>query len=125
MADDEQEIIGLTLVKINGMFHLDVVDARWSTKRAVSQQVTGGGPKNARGVPLPSGSFNEVIPKDKGLDWSALKGFSVEIFDQETRKIVVASFTGCDWTTNDGSSDNSQAKTSRAISYTATGVIKS
>jgi len=120
-----ENVIGLTLVKINGIFHLDVRNARWSDKRAVQQHVTGGGVRSAIGVEIPSGSFDEVIPKQGALNWRSLKNFSIEVFDKETRQIVVASFTGCNWTGLDGTSDLSQANTSKAVNWNGTDVVGS
>lgn len=122
MADN---VIGLTLVKINGIFDLDVRNARWSDKRAVQQHVTGGGVRSALGQEIPSGSFDEVIPRTGAQNWRGLKNFAIEIFDKETTKIVVASFDGCNWTGLDGTSDLSQANTSRAITWNGTDVYAS
>ena len=119
MADN---VIGLTLVKINGIFDLEVRNARWSDKRAVQQHVTGGGVRSAIGQEIPSGSFDEVIPKAGAQKWRTLKNFSVEVYDKETQKIVIASFSGCNWTSLDGSSDLSQANTSKAITWNGTDV---
>ncbi len=123
MADD-QTVIGLTLAKINGLFHLDVVNARWSVKRANQQHITGGGIQQAVGEEVPSGSFDEVVPREKRLDWRALKNFTVDIYDKETRSKIVASFAKCNWTGLDGSADNSSAMTRRAIAWNGSVVNK-
>jgi len=116
-------LIGLTTVKINGVYHIDVRNARWSTRRANQQHVTGGGVKQAVGEEIPSGSFDEVSPKDKKLNWRALRDFSVEILDKETRSIVVASFRECNWTGLDGTTDNAQANTTRAVTWNGSIVV--
>lgn len=116
---EEQTVIGLTLVKINGIFHLDVLNARWSGKRANVQHVTGGGIKQAIGETVPSGSFDEVIPRQKGLKWRSLKNFTIDVYDKETRSIVIASFAVCNWDGIDGSSDLSSAMTRKSITWKA------
>jgi hypothetical protein len=116
-------VIGLTLAKINNVYHVDVRNARWSSKRQVQQHVTGGGVRESIGVEVPSGSFDEVIPKDKVFEWRKLTDFSVEIFDKETRSIPIASFTGCNWDGIDGSSDLSSATATKAVTWKGTDVI--
>jgi hypothetical protein len=116
-------LIGLTTVKINGTYHLDVRNARWSTRRANQQHVTGGGVKQATGEEIPSGSFDEVVPKDKRFNWRAMRDFSIEILDKETRSKVVASFRECNWTGLDGSSDLGQANTTRAVTWNGSSVV--
>lgn len=118
------EVIGLTLAKINGIYHLDVVNARWSVKRANQQHVTGGGVKQAVGTEIPSGSFDEVIPKTAGFNWRALQDFTIDIYDKETRSIVVASFSGCNWTGIDGSSDLSSAMARKSVGWNGNDVNK-
>lgn len=122
MAD--QTVIGLTKAKINGIYQVDVRNARWSAKRAAPQHVTAGGVKMAIGVELPSGSFDEVIPRSKAFNWRAIKDFTIEIFDAETRSIVLAAFEGCNWNDISGTSDLAQASTSKAIGWAGTGVIQ-
>lgn len=117
-------VIGLTLAKVNNLFHLDVKNSRWSVKRAAPQSVTGGGVVTAIGQEMCSGSFDEVTPKEKGLDWRKLKDFAVEIYDKETRSIVVAAFTGCNWTGLDGSSDLAQAMSGRNVTWVGSEVVK-
>lgn len=123
MADDTT-VAGLTMAKIDGIWHVDVKDSRWSVKRANPQMVTGGGVKQAIGANLPSGSFGEVIPRDKGFNWAAKKNFAIEIYDKETQSLVIASFTGCNWNGVDGSSDLGQANTGKNISWNGTDAIK-
>ena len=118
------DVLGLTLAKINGKYHIDVVNSRWDVKRADQQHVTGAGIKQAIGEKMGSGSFDQVIPKQKDLDWAALSDFSIEIFDKETRSIVIASFTRCNWTTVGGSSDLASANTRKAISWVCGDVVK-
>lgn len=117
MAATSGSIIGLTLAKIDGTFHLDVRNSRWSNKRNANQVVTGGGVEIAVGEELPSGSFDEVIPKTPGFNWRALKNFRIDIYDKPTRKRIVASFEGCEWTGIDGSSDNQAANATKAITW--------
>jgi hypothetical protein len=116
-------VIGLTLAKINGIFHVDVRNARWSVKRQVQQHVTAGGVREAIGVDIPSGSFDEVIPKDKVFDWRKISDFSIQIYDKETRSIEIASFTGCNWDGIDGSSDLSSATATKAVTWKGTDVV--
>lgn len=123
MANDTT-VLGLTLAKINGTFHVDVKDSRWSVKRANTQHATGGGVKQSIGMDMSSGSFGEVIPRDHAFDWHALKNFSVEIYDKETQSIVIAAFEGCNWNGIDGSSDLGQANTGKNISWNGSTVVK-
>ncbi len=123
MANDTT-VLGLTLAKINGTFHIDVRDSRWSVKRANTQHVTGGGVRQSIGENLPSGSFGEVIPRESAFAWAALKNFSVEIYDKETQSVVVAAFEGCNWNGIDGSSDLGQANTGKNISWNGSIVVK-
>lgn len=115
-------VIGLTRVKINGTFRIDVRNARWSDKRQVQQHVTAGGVKEAIGEELCSGSFDEVIPKSGKFNWRALTDFTIEIYDKETLSIVIASFEGCNWDGLDGSSDLASANTGLAITWKGTAV---
>ncbi|MEO9196321.1 MAG: hypothetical protein ABI445_21930 [Polyangia bacterium] len=124
MATPDQTVIGLTLAKINGIFALDVLNARWSVKRANTVHITGAGPRQAIGVEVPSGSFDEVIPRTGAFDWRALKDFTVDIYDKETQKIVVASFTQCNWTGLDGASDSSSASTKKSVPWNGNFVNK-
>ena len=123
MADTT--VLGLTLAKVNGIYHLDVRNMRWSVRRANQQHVTGAGIKQATGFEMPSGTIDEIIPRDKRLNWRALRNFSIEVFDKETRSIVIASFTGCNWTSLDGSTDLSQANTSRSVGWNGSEVVTS
>ena len=118
------EIIGLTLAKINGIHHLDVTNSRWDVRRAIAGHVTGAGPKNAVGEEIPSGSFEQVIPRESDFNWRALKKFTVDIYDKETRSIVVASFSGCDWGSLGGSSDASSAMAKKSIAWNGERVNK-
>lgn len=118
MAAD-QTVVGLTLAKIDGIFHLDVKNARWSDKRPIAKHATGGGQQQAIGLENPSGSFDEVVPRQKGLKWRDLKDFTVDIYDKETRSKIIASFSKCNWSGIDGSSDTSSAMTGKAITWEA------
>lgn len=122
MASDGT-VIGLTLVKINGIYELDVRNARWSVKRNNTQHATGGGVKQSIGLEMPSGSFDEVIPRSGATNWRALKSFSVEIYDSETRSVVVAAFRICNWTGIDGTADQGQATASKAIAWNGSEVV--
>lgn len=113
-------VLGLTMAKINGIFRVDVKNARWSDKRNVLQIPTGGGVVEAIGEELISGSFDEVIPKTKAFNWRALTDFSVEIFDKETQSILVFAAEGCNWDGLDGTSDLGQANTGKAITWKGT-----
>lgn len=115
-------VIGLTLVKINGSFRVDVKNARWSDKRTVTQTNTGGGVVEAIGPELCSGSFDEVIPKSGQFNWRALKDFSVQIYDKETRSVLLAAFEGCNWDGIDGSSDSQSAATQKSITWKGTAI---
>lgn len=121
MADTT--VIGLTLVKINGIYHLDVKNSRSSTKRATPQNVTGAGVKTATGQEMISGSFDEVIPRDRRLDWRSLRNFSIEIFDKETKSVVIVSADGCNWGSIDDSSDLNTAVTGRAVAWVGNEVL--
>lgn len=118
------QVIGLTLAKINGRFHVDVSGSRWDVRRGVQQHTTGGGIKSATGEAMASGSFDQVIPKQADLDWAALTDFSVEIYDKETRSIVIAAFEECNWNSVGGNSDNAGANTRKAIAWVANRAIK-
>jgi hypothetical protein len=111
------EALGLTLAKINGKFHVDVSGSRWDVKRADQQHVTGKGVQQAIGFEIGSGSFDQVIPKTKDLDWRSLTDFSIEIYDKETRSIVIASFERCNWTGVSGSSDLASANTRKSVTW--------
>ena len=111
------EIIGLTTAKLNGIFEVDVKNARWDLAKATPQSVTPAGIRTAEGAEMPSGSFDEVIPKQGATNWRALKSFSIEILDQETRSITIASFTGCHWNRLSGSSDLQSAVTGKSVSW--------
>jgi hypothetical protein len=116
------EVLGLTMVKINGLFELDVVNARWDVTRAVVQHVTAGGVVEAIGVEIPSGSLDEVIPKQGATDWRKLSDFQIDIYDKETRKILLFSASGCNWDKVSGSSDLGSATTKKAITWKGTDV---
>ena len=109
-------VVGLTRVKINGMFHIDVRNARWSIKRANQQHVTGGGIKQATGEEIPSGSFDEVIPRKGAEKWRTLRNFSIDVLDKEGGT-VIASFLQCNWTRIDGITDLSQANATKAVTW--------
>ncbi len=113
---NEGEIVGLTMVKINGIFRVDVKNSRWGVKRPTPQFDTGGGVRTAFGLERPSGSFDEVIPK-KPFNWRALRNFSIEIYEKESLTVIAFSAERCNWGGLDGSSDLSSATTSKAIQW--------
>ncbi len=117
-------IHGLTLMKIDGIFELDVKNSRWSTKQAVPQFITGRGAETALGERIPSGSFDEVVSIDGSTDWASKRDFSIQIYDKATRKKVVFAAEGCNWESADGSSDNQSATTGRSISWKGNKVVK-
>ncbi len=92
-------------------------------KKANQQHPTGKGIQQATGLEIPSCTFDEVIPRTKGLDWRSLKNFSVEILDKEEKNILFAATTG-NWTSIDGSSDTGQANTSKRIGINLSEVVK-
>jgi hypothetical protein len=118
------EAIGLTLAKLAGKYHVDVLNSRWDTKRADQQHITGAGVKQAIGFPVSSGSFDQVIPKVQDLDWTLLEDFSIEIYDTETRSIVIASFEKCNWTSLGGSSDLASANTRKSVTWVCSRTVK-
>src|ERR1043166_9240779 len=124
MADGVGSVIGLTLARINGIYDLDVKNATWEVRRALQQHITGGGVKEAAGTPVPTGTFDEVIAKKDGTNWASLQNFSIEIMDKETRKIVVAAFVGCNWSSISGSSDLASANSARKVSWGGTRALK-
>jgi hypothetical protein len=115
MANDPT-VYGLILVKINGIYELDVKSGGYSAKQTVTQHVTGGGVKTALGVTMPSGSLEEVVPRQGARNWKTLKNFSMEWVDKETKK-TVALFEGCNWEGVDGRMDLSQASYTKSISW--------
>jgi len=115
-------VIGLTLIKINGQFKADVKNARWTDDRVVNQVNTGGGVRESIGPELPSGSFEEVIPRNTAFDWRSLTDFSIQIYDKETKSQVIAAFEGCNWNKIDGSSDLQSATTQKGISWKGTAI---
>jgi hypothetical protein len=120
MAD--QSVIGLTTVKINGTYRVDVKNARWSIRRAGQEFVTPAGVRISKGAQIPTGTFDEVIPRSGIFDWRSLSSFSIEILDQETRSITIFAAEGCEWQGLDGSTDLGQASTGKNISWHGTGI---
>jgi hypothetical protein len=121
MAD--QSVIGLTTVKINGTYRVDVKNARWSIRRAGQEYVTAGGVRISKGAQIPTGTFDEVIPRAGQFDWRGQSSFSIEILDQETRSVTIFAAEGCEWQGLDGSTDLGQASTGRTIAWHGTGVV--
>lgn len=117
MASEDTTVIGLTMAKINGLWHVDVRNTRASVKRANPQMITGAGARQALGEPVASGSFDEVIPRDKGFDWRSLKNFSIEIYDKETRSKVIFACEGCNWNGVDMQGNMDQATAGKAIAW--------
>lgn len=113
-------IVGLGIVKINGIYRLDVVGARWSAPRNVTQEVTGGGVQKAIGAIIPNGSFEEVIDKKGMFPWLTLSDFSIQLYDFETQKQLFMQAEHCDWSNIDGSLDMAGPRTHRNISWKST-----
>ena len=113
-------IHGVTIAKINGIFDVEVTNATWDVDGNMSQTKTAGGNKNADGIPAISGSFDEVIALDgSNIDLSKLKQFSIQIYDQPTRKILLMSAQRADWDKAGGSSAVEGANTRRKWSWKA------
>lgn len=115
MANDPT-VFGLALLKINGIYELDVKSGSYSGKQTVMQHVTGKGIRTALGITMPSGSFEEVVPRSGATNWKNLINFSVEIVDKET-KTTIALFEGCNWEGVDSRFDLSQASFTKTIAW--------
>lgn len=113
-------ILGLGIMKINGIFRLDVTGARWSLHRNVTQEATGGGIQKAIGLPIPTGSIEEVIDKKGLFPWLTLVDFSIQLYDYETQKILIMHAQHCDWGNLDGTLDQAAPRTRRNISWFGT-----
>lgn len=116
MASQDTTIVGLSLVKINGMFHLDVRNIRVSVKRANPQVITGAGAVQAIGEAVCSGTFDEVIPRSKQLNWRKMKNFTIEVMDKE-EKNTIFSAEGCNWNDVEIQSNQDQATTGRSVGW--------
>lgn len=113
-------ILGLTTAKINGLFDVWVTNSTWDVSRPVNVVITQGGAQESLGIPVPSGTFGEVIPKSGSINWANLQDFSIQIYDRETKSVVVMQANGCNWDKVSGSSDLSQARTLKNISWKGT-----
>jgi len=113
------QVIGLTRVKLNGLYDVDVRNARWDVRRPVQQYTTTGGVKESVGIPLVSGSFDRVVPKTKDVDWRSLVDFSVEILDPVTQAVIFQA-EGCNWEGISGSTDLAGATTNKAVTWKGT-----
>lgn len=113
-------IVGMAVMKINGIYRLDVKGCRWSAPRNVTQEVTGGGVEKAIGAVLPNGSIEEVINKKGLFGWQALSDFSIQLYDFETQKILLMQAEHCDWANIDGSNDMAGPRTNRNITWRGT-----
>lgn len=113
MADNG--VVGLCVVKINGLFEVDAKSARWDVRRPLAAHTTQAGNKQATGFPVATLSLEEVIPREGARNWRSLKKFSVEITDAETEAVV---FYGeeTNWDGLSGSTDNGSASTTKSIS---------
>jgi hypothetical protein len=118
------DVIGLTLAKLNGIYEVDVLNSRWDVSRAVAVHTTAAGNRQALGVPIPSGSFDEVISRQGATDWTSLTDFRIDIYDKETKSIVVFSASGCNWEKIGGSTDEPSATTKKSIAWKGTDVNK-
>lgn len=116
MAVNDPTVVGLILVKVNGVYELDVKSGSYSAKQSVQQHVTGKGVRTALGVVMPSGSLEEVVPRSGGTNWRNLKNFSMEWVDKETKR-TIALFEGCNWEDVGGRMDLSQASTTKTIAW--------
>lgn len=125
MAESRNEVVGLTRAKINGIYDLYVTGSKWDVRRPNPVSTTAGGNVQALGRRQPSGSFDEVVPRDPGFDWASLRNFTVEIFDEvdETTGRVVFAASGCNWGGIGGSSNLAQASVTRSIQWAGTTVI--
>lgn len=111
-------ILGVTLAKINGIYDVNVVNATWDNKRDVPQVKTGGGTRVGTGLEAGSGGFDEVYPVDGSqLDLRSLNSFSIQIYDQPTRKLLIMSALRCEWEDSSGSSAVEGANTRRKWSW--------
>lgn len=110
----EEGIVGLCVLKINGLFEVEGKSARWSVRKNVAEHATGAGWEHASAEPNGSFSFEEVISQ-KPRDWRNLKKFTVEVIDQNTNMVV---FYGekCTWDEVGGNTDRSSASTTKNIS---------
>lgn len=114
MADTT--VYGLILIKVNGIYELDAKSGSYSAKQTVNQHVTGKGVRTARGVIMPSGSLEEVVPRSGATNWKVLKDFTMEWVDKETKTTVFLA-EGCNWEGVDGRMDLSQANFTRTIAW--------
>jgi hypothetical protein len=117
-------IIGQTLMKVNGVFDLDVTNTTWSVEKPVPQQTTGRGIESALGTPKGKINIEEVIARSGAVDWMNLTDFTIDLYDKETRKLVVASFSGCNWPSFGGSSNQGSAEAKRNVTLVANTVNK-
>jgi hypothetical protein len=119
-------VAGLTLAKLNGIYRVDVMNSSWSAARALNQFITGGGVRKSKGTPLVSGSFDEIIEVEgQGpFNWFDLEDFSIQIYDQPTRSVLIFEAIGCDWERLDGNSAAQGANTSKKIGWKGTRVPK-
>lgn len=119
-------VIGLTIAKINGIFRVHMKNVRWEVTKSVNQIPTAGGVQESVGLKLVSGACDEVIPADEKaqFDWLNLDDFALQIYDQETRKILIHESTGNNWDRLSGQSDVQAATAGRSISWKGTDVTK-
>lgn len=118
-------IIGVTLAKINNIFRVDVTNATWDVKQPIRAESSGAGRQLATSnIYEISGGFDEIVPIQGMFDWRALSGFSIQIYDQATQKILVFSCSGAEWGGISGGSNVGQAKTDRKIPFQATTLVK-
>lgn len=124
LTDISGSVLGVTLLKLNGIFDLDVKNVRWSVRVPVPQHDTGLGVRNARGLEHPTLTFEVVAVRANAFDYRSLRQFSAEVYDKETRKVVVFAAEGFDWNELGGSSDVGSAMTGKTLSCVGTGVVK-
>lgn len=123
MASPDVTTVGLILIRINGMYDLDAKAGRYSDRRANQTHMTGAGKKQATGFEDPTGSLDEVVPRSGAQNWRALRNFSMEWLDRETKK-TVAYFEETNWTSIDGTMDLASANAARSVSWSANKCIK-
>lgn len=110
-------IVGLTKVKVNGIYDLAFKNATWDVSRPETTHATGGGLQIATGIPVPKGNMDEVIDKSpNGVDWQNLSEFSIEILDDVTNQTVFAA-EGCEWTGIGGSAAQENANATQRIGW--------
>lgn len=110
-------MLGMSLLKINGIFNVRVKNQKWGLRRPTPQVVTGGGVKTGLGLEMIAGSWEETIEIVGGIDLAALVDFTIQAYDQPTQKLLVYSAERCNWGSIDGSNDLGSAASSKGVSW--------